>query len=132
MAWMQKQQNKGLNEYIMFDRGNPLKYLYDSLDSYFQVAKNIAFENVNINDIMLMRVWAANDVVNVGLGIGLITKEEFNNELKVLIEDNLNSSSSGIAKLDTLNKDVQVSAFKIQVVLKHLGEKTSKKTELKA
>lgn len=132
MAWMQKQQNKGLNEYIMLDRGNPLKYLYDSLDSYFQVAKNIAFENVNINDIMLMRVWAANDVVNVGLGIGLITKEEFNNELKVLIEDNLNSSSSGIAKLDTLNKDVQVSAFKIQVVLKHLGEKTSKKTELKA
>lgn len=132
MAWMQKQQNKGLNEYIMLDRGNPLKYLYDSLDSYFQVAKNIAFENVNINDIMLMRVWAANDVVNAGLGIGLITKEEFNNELKVLIEDNLNSSSSGIAKLDTLNKDVQVSAFKIQVVLKHLGEKTSKKTELKA
>lgn len=132
MAWMQQQQNKGLNEYIMLDRGNPLKYLYDSLDSYFQVAKNIAFENVNINDIMLMRVWAANDVVNAGLGIGLITKEEFNNELKVLIEDNLNSSSSGIAKLDTLNKDVQVSAFKIQVVLKHLGEKTSKKTELKA
>lgn len=132
MVWMQQQQNKGLNEYIMLDRGNPLKYLYDSLDSYFQVAKNIAFENVNINDIMLMRVWAANDVVNAGLGIGLITKEEFNNELKVLIEDNLNSSSSGIAKLDTLNKDVQVSAFKIQVVLKHLGEKTSKKTELKA
>jgi hypothetical protein len=130
MVW--QQANKGINDYIMLDRGNPLKYLYDSLDSYFQVAKNIAFENVNINDIMLMRIWAANDVVNAALGIGLVTREEFNTELKTLVDESAINTSSGIAKLDTLNNDIKVSAFKIQVILKHLGEKTSKKTELKA
>ena len=130
MAWVQ--QNKGIQDYIMLDRGNPLKYLYDSLDSYFQVAKNIAFENVNINDIMLMRIWAANDVVNAALGIDLVSKEQFNTELKILVDESLTTALSGIAKLDTLNNDIKVSAFKIQIILRHLGEKTTKKIELKA
>jgi hypothetical protein len=130
MVW--QQQNKGIQDYIMLDRGNPLKYLYDSLDSYFQVAKNIAFENVNINDIMLMRIWAANDVVNAALGIELVSKDVFNSELKVLVDESLTTSLSGIAKLDTLNNDIKISAFKIQIILRHLGEKTTKKIELKA
>ncbi len=121
-----------MNEFIVLDRGNPLKYLYDSLDSYFQVAKNIAFENVNINDIMLMRVWAANDVVNAALGINLIEKDVFNKELGVLVEGSGDNASSGIAKLDTLNKDIKISAYKIQIVLKYLNAKNPKKTELKA
>ena len=125
--------NKGImNEFIVLDRGNPVKYLYDSLDSYFQVAKNIAFENVNINDIMLMRIWAANDVVNAALGIELVEKESFNVELKKLIEDSVSNNSSGIAKLDTLNNDIKISAFKIQIVLRNLNSKNPKKTELKA
>lgn len=130
MVW--QQQNKGIQDYIMLDRGNPLKYLYDSLDSYFQVAKNIAFENVNINDIMLMRIWAANDVVNAALGIELVSKDVFNSELKVLVDESLTTALSGIQKLDTLNNDIKISAFKIQIILRHLGEKTTKKIELKA
>jgi len=121
-----------MNDFIVLDRGNPLKYLYDSLDSYFQVAKNIAFENVNINDIMLMRIWAANDVVNAALGIDLIEREQFNKDLKVLIDESVTNISSGIAKLDTLNNDIKISAFKIQIVLKNLNSKNPKKTELKA
>lgn len=121
-----------MNDYIVLDRGNPVKYLYDSLDSYFQVAKNIAFENVNINDIMLMRIWAANDVVNAALGIELIEKDKFNSELKVLVDESISNSSSGILKLDTLNNDIKVSAFKIQIVLRNLNSKNPKKTELKA
>jgi hypothetical protein len=121
-----------MNDFIVLDRGNPLKYLYDSLDSYFQVAKNIAFENVNINDIMLMRVWAANDVVNVALGIQLVEKESFNSELKKLIEDGISNNSSGIAKLDTLNNDIKISAFKIQIVLRNLNSKNPKPIGLKA
>lgn len=121
-----------MNDYIILDRGNPLKYLYDSLDAYFQVAKNIAFENVNINDIMLMRVWAANDIVNAALGINLIEREEFNKELKELVNETSLSKKSGIDKMDTLNDDIRLSAFKIQIVLKHLNDKNPKKTELKA
>lgn len=121
-----------MNDYIVLDRGNPVKYLYDSLDSYFQVAKNIAFENVNINDIMLMRIWAANDVVNAALGIELIEKDKFNSELKVLVDESISNSSSGILKLDTLNNDIKVSAFKIQIILRNLNSKNPKKTELKA
>jgi hypothetical protein len=119
-----------MNDFIVLDRGNPLKYLYDSLDSYFQVAKNIAFENVNINDIMLMRIWAANDVVNAALGIDLIEKEKFNSDLKLLIDESKDMVLSGIAKLDTLNNDIKISAFKIQIVLKNLNAKNPKKTEL--
>ena len=121
-----------MNDYIILDRGNPLKYLYDSLDSYFQVAKNIAFENVNINDIMLMRVWAANDVVNAALGIDLIDKEEFNTLLGELVKESGDNALSGITKLDTLNKDIKISAYKIQIVLKKLNDRNPKKTELKA
>lgn len=121
-----------LNDYIILDRGNPLKYLYDSLDSYFQVAKNIAFENVNINDIMLMRIWAANDVVNAALGIDLVEKAEFNEELKKLVDESKVDVKSGIDKLDTLRDDIKVSAFKIQIVLRYLNEKNPKKVELKA
>lgn len=119
-----------MNDFIVLDRGNPLKYLYDSLDSYFQVAKNIAFENVNINDIMLMRIWAANDVVNAALGIDLIEREKFNSDLKALVDESVSNTSSGIAKLDTLNNDIKISAFKIQIVLKNLNAKNPKKTEL--
>lgn len=127
------QTSKGVKDYVILDRGNPLKYLYDSLDSYFQVAKNIAFENVSLNDIMLMRIWAANDVVNAAFGIDLINKQEFNEQLKFLIsDDSADVVSSGIAKVDNLSRDIKISAFKIQIILKHLGEKTSKKTELKA
>jgi hypothetical protein len=114
------------------DRGNPLKYLYDSLDSYFQVAKNIAFENVNINDIMLMRVWAANDVVNAALGIDLIDKIEFNQELNELVGERKEYLKSGIDKMDTLRDDIMLSAFKIQIVLRKLHQKNPKKVELKA
>jgi len=121
-----------MNDYIILDRGNPLKYLYDSLDSYFQVAKNIAFENVNINDIMLMRIWAANDVVNAALGINLVEKEEFNTELSKLVIEKKEHIESGIGKLDSLNHDVIQSAFKIQIVLRYLNDKNPKKTELKA
>jgi hypothetical protein len=121
-----------MNDYIILDRGNPLKYLYDSLDSYFQVAKNIAFENVNINDIMLMRVWAANDVVNAALGIDLVEREDFNLELKKLVDDRKESVKSGIDKLDSLKDEIILSAFKIQIVLKKLNDRNPKKTELKA
>jgi hypothetical protein len=126
------QSKSEMSNYQILDRGNPLKYLYDSLDAYFQVAKNIAFENVNINDIMLMRVWAANDVVNAALGIDLVEKEDFNNELKVLVEDSRDNVKSGIDKLDTLREDIKLSAFKIQIVLKKLNDRNPKKTELKA
>ncbi|HNV61759.1 MAG TPA: hypothetical protein PKN54_02330 [Candidatus Cloacimonas acidaminovorans] len=129
---MKAYKNKGIGDYIIYDRGNPLKYLYDSLDSYFQVSKNIAFENVNINDIMAMRIWAANDVVNVAFGVGLINKEKFNEELKTLLEDNKDQVVSGISKLDTLSNEIKNSAVKIQIIIKYLNEKTDKKTELQA
>lgn len=123
---------QSINDFVVMDRGNPLKYLYDSLDSYFQVAKNIAFENVNINDIMLMRVWAANDVVNAALGIDLIDKIEFNQELNELVGERKEYLKSGIDKMDTLRDDIMLSAFKIQIVLRKLHQKNPKKVELKA
>jgi len=110
------QSKSEMSNYQILDRGNPLKYLYDSLD----------------NDIMLMRVWAANDVVNAALGIDLVEKEDFNNELKVLVEDSRDNVKSGIDKLDTLREDIKLSAFKIQIVLKKLNDRNPKKTELKA
>jgi hypothetical protein len=121
-----------LHDYIVFDRGNPMKYLYDSLDAYFQVAKSIAYENVNINDIMLMRVWAANDVVNAALGVDLVEKEDFNNELKALMDEVKLTQDSGIPKTDSLRNDIMVSAFKIQIVLRYLNERNPKKVEMKA
>ena len=125
--------SKGImHDYTILDRGNPMKYLYDSLDGYFQVARNIAFENVNINDIMLMRIWAANDVVNTGLAIDIVNRDEFNKELQELIGSKVDHVDSGIAKMDSLNKDVVISSFKVQLVLKHLNERNPKKTELKA
>ncbi len=123
---------QSINDFVVMDRGNPLKYLYDSLDSYFQVAKNIAFENVNINDIMLMRVWAANDVVNAALGIDLVDKIEFNQELNELVGERKEYLKSGIDKMDTLRDDIMLSAFKIQIVLRKLHQKNPKKVELKA
>lgn len=123
---------QSINDFVVMDRGNPLKYLYDSLDSYFQVAKNIAFENVNINDIMLMRVWAANDVVNAALGIDLIDKIDFNQELNELVGERKEYLKSGIDKMDTLRDDIMLSAFKIQIVLRKLHQKNPKKVELKA
>ena len=123
---------QSINDFVVMNRGNPLKYLYDSLDSYFQVAKNIAFENVNINDIMLMRVWAANDVVNAALGIDLIDKIEFNQELNELVGERKEYLKSGIDKMDTLRDDIMLSAFKIQIVLRKLHQKNPKKVELKA
>jgi hypothetical protein len=109
-----------------------MKYLYDSLDGYFQVARNIAFENVNINDIMLMRIWAANDVVNTALAIDIVSRDEFNTSLQALIDNKVDHVDSGISKMDSLNNDVVVSAYKVQIVLKHLNDRNPKKTELKA
>jgi len=74
---MQNSFGKKLSEYeVNKIRAEPEKYLWDALDRYFGVLNITPGAMYKMQELLTMRIWAADDVEQCALACSLITKEE--------------------------------------------------------
>jgi len=112
---------KNLAAYELADRSNPEKYLYDALDAYFNVLKK-DMQTANINDLMLQKIWAADDIENVARGLEYINEENFDNKLKKTV--NIADGS-----FQHLTQRIVQSQEKVRLIIQAMKKRRAKNVE---
>lgn len=126
MANNYKWSNSVLSQYELKQRSNPEKYLYDALDAYYSLfVKNS--ENKSTEDLLLDKVWAANDVENTAKGLELIG-EDFDKEIEEF-KESLDVPKDNFEK--QLNQ-MRIATLKIRLIIAAMKSERPKNVKLKA